>query len=242
MKENATRSLTWGGLLALGLCALRAGAQEPTVLKTQKDKDSYAVGADLAWNLKRQGVEFETEALLRGMSDVMSGRELMMTDEELHETLRLLQTERRRKQVLTRGGTAAAAVENAEKGAAFLAKNKTKAGVVCLPSGLQYQVLKSGTGCKPSLTDTIECHFRGTLIDGEEFTGSDPANPVTFKVSEVIPGWKQALPQMPVGSKWRLFIPPELAYGEAGAGRARLSPKIGPNATLIYEVELLAIK
>jgi len=242
MKADVSRRLIWGMLTAVGLWAAPGGAQQALVLKTQKDKDSYAIGADLARNLKRQGLQVESAALLQGMRDVLAGGKLLMTDEDLRETLRVLQAEQRRKQILARGGTAAVAEVNRGKGAAFLAQNKTNPGVVCLPSGLQYLILKTGNGRKPALTDTFECHFRGALIDGQEFAGSEPGKPVTFRMSEVIPGWKEALQLMPTGSKWRLFIPPQLAYGEQGAGRARLSPKIGPNATLIYDLELLAIK
>jgi UDP-GlcNAc:undecaprenyl-phosphate/decaprenyl-phosphate GlcNAc-1-phosphate transferase len=217
-------------------------AEDQAILKTQQDKDSYAVGADLARNLKRRGLPLETEALLRGMRDVLAGGKLLMTEDDLRATLGAIQTEERKKAILRRQGPAVLADENLEKGTAFLAQNKTNQGVICLPSGLQYQILKAGNGPKPAETDSIECVFRGTLIDGQQFAGSDPSQPVTFKISEVIPGWKEALRLMPVGSKWRLFIPPQLAYGDQGVGRTRIAPKIGPNATLIYDLELWAIK
>ena len=233
--------MKWMAVLAVGLMAAPAGGAEPGVLKTQNDTNSYAVGADLARNLKRQGIQVESEALLMGMRDVFAGAKLLMSDEELRDTLRALQAEQRRKAILARGGTQGVALVNAEKGAAFLAQNKTNQDVVCLPSGLQYKILNAGNGPKPGGSDTIQCRFRGTLIDGQEFAESDPGQPAVFRMGEVIPGWKEALLLMPVGSKWQLFIPPPLAYGEQGAGRARLAPKIGPNATLIYELELLAI-
>jgi FKBP-type peptidyl-prolyl cis-trans isomerase FklB len=129
-------------------------------------------------------------------------------------------------------------VESKKEGDAFLAENKQKEGVVTLPSGLQYKIIKAGEGKKPKQEDTVVCHYRGTLINGTEFDGTHgPGEPATFKVTGVVPGWREALKLMPVGSKWQLFIPPVLAYGERGAGAT-----IGPNATLIYEVELLAIK
>ena len=228
---------------AVGLLAVQGFAQEQAVLKTQKDKESYAIGTDLARNLKRRGVQMEPEALLRGMRDVLSGQKLLMTEDDLRDTLRELQAEERQKAILRRQGKAPVADETGEKGAAFLAQNKTNQGVICLPSGLQYKILKTGDGRKPTGTDTIECYFRGTLIDGYQFAGSDPAGePGTFKVSEVIPGWKEALQLMPVGSKWQLIIPPQLAYGAQGVGRTRQLPKIGPNTTLIYELELVGIK
>jgi UDP-GlcNAc:undecaprenyl-phosphate/decaprenyl-phosphate GlcNAc-1-phosphate transferase len=229
--------------LALGLLAAQAFAQEPTVLKTQKDKDSYAIGADLARNLKRRGVSMETEPLLRGMRDVLSGGQLLMAEDDLQETLRAIQNEARQKTIMARKGKAIVADETGEKGAAFLALNKTNQGVICLPSGLQYKVLKAGDGPKPTATDSIECRFRGTLIDGRDFAGTGPSGPpVTFKMSDVMPGWKEALLLMPVGSKWQLFIPPQLAFGQQGAGRTRIAPRIEPNATLIYDLELVGIK
>jgi len=144
------------------------------------------------------------------------------------------QSEQLRKQ---RQAAGLAGEENRKAGEAFLAGNKAKDGVVTLPSGLQYKVLKAGDGRKPSDADMVECRYRGTLIDGTEFDRSDPAGqPATFKVAGVIPGWREALKLMPVGSKWQLFIPPQLAYGAIGSG------PIGPNATLIFELELLAVK
>ena len=135
-------------------------------------------------------------------------------------------------------GTKMVSAENKKEGTAFLARNKTKQGVVTLPSGLQYKILKAGNGKKPVGADTVECHYRGTLINGTEFDSSyRRGQAASFPVSGVIPGWTEALKLMPVGSKWQLFIPPQLAYGAQGSGR-----DIGPDATLIFEVELLAIK
>lgn len=229
-------------VLALGLLTAELHAQD-VALKTQKDKESYAIGTDLARNLKRRGVQTEPEALLRGIRDVLSGQKLLMTEDDLRETLRTLQADERQKAILARRGKAAVADDTGEKGAAFLAQNKTNQDVICLPSGLQYRILKAGDGRKPTLSDAVECHFLGTLIDGRAFAGSDPAGkPTIFKMSELTPGLKEALQLMPVGSKWQLFIPPQLAYGEQGVGRSRLGPKIGPNATLIYELELAGIK
>ncbi|HEY5912831.1 MAG TPA: FKBP-type peptidyl-prolyl cis-trans isomerase [Verrucomicrobiae bacterium] len=243
MRETPSTLIKCLSAFALGLLAVQTFAEEQTVLKTQKDKDSYAVGADLARNLKRRGVQMEPEALLQGMRDGLSGQKLLMTEDDLQETLRAVQNEARQKAIMTRQGKSVVADETGEKGAAFLAQNKTNQGVVCLPSGLQYKILKAGDGRKPTAADTIECNFRGTLIDGRDFAGNNPAvGPVTYKVSDVIAGWKEALQLMPVGSKWQLFIPPQLAYGEQGVGRTRIAPRIGPNTTLIYELELLAIK
>jgi FKBP-type peptidyl-prolyl cis-trans isomerase len=235
--------LKTGTFLAVGLLAFTVSAQETSALKTQKDKDSYAVGVDLAKNLKRRGVVMEPEALLRGMSDVFSGQKLLMTDEELRRTLLAVQVGEKQKQILAPTGAASIAEENAAHGAAFLAQNKTNQGVVCLPSGLQYKILKPGQGPKPTATATVECFFRGSLIDGRTFANTDATGtPSALKLSEVIPGLKEALQLMPVGSKWQVFIPPQLGYGEKEVGRSRIGAKIGPNSTLIYELELLAIK
>ncbi len=172
---------------------------------------------------------------MKAIKDVLSGEKLLMSEAELRSTMRTFQAELRQRQAVAR---TKAAEDNKKQGDAFLAENKTKEGVVTLPSGLQYKILKAGDGKTPTDADTVECHYRGTLINGTEFDSSHlTGKPATFKVTAVIPGWKEALKLMPVGSKWQLFIPPQLAYGERGAGH-----EIGPNATLVFEVELLAIK
>jgi len=169
------------------------------------------------------------------LRDALSGAKLLMTEEDLRATLSAFQTEWKQKRAQA---LRLPAEENRKAGEAFLAENRSKEGVVTLPSGLQYKVLKAGDGKKPTEADTVECRYRGTLLNGNEFDSTDRAGkPATFKLSGVIPGWKEALQLMPVGSKWQLFIPSQLAYGEQGSGRY-----IGPNATLVFEVELLAIK
>ena len=215
-------TLKWILLLVVALSATRVIAQEKTAFKTEKEKVSYAIGVELAGNLKRQGIEVDVDFLLKG--------------------LRMFHTAMRQKQMKLKEGQAGVmkitADKNKKEGEAFLAENKAKEGVVTLPSGLQYRILKLGDGRKPAETDSVECHYRGTLIDGTEFDSSYPTGkPATFKVTGVIPGWTEALKLMPVGSKWQIFIPPQLAYGDRGAGR-----DIGPNATLIFELELLAIQ
>ena len=236
----------WLAALAAVLLAAQGIAQEAGLLQTDKARESYAVGADLARTLKGRAVEVEVEPLLRGMRDVLSGSQLQMTDEDLRKTLRAWQDGIRKTRV--RGTTAGAPVniaeENLAKGAAFLAQNKTNAGVVTLPSGLQYKILKAGTGPKPSLTDTVECHHQTSFIGGIEYNSSYLSGiPANIKVGQAGAAWKEALPLMPVGSKWRLFIPPQLAYGEKGVVEARGNrTRIGPNVTLICELELLGIK
>ena len=241
LTSTAPRYLT---ALVIGLLATQATAQEVNLLKTEKDKESYAVGVDMAKNLKGRAVEVEVEPLLRGMRDVLSGGKLLMTDEDLRSTLKAWQDGIRRKQFQTRAAAPASVAEaNLAAGTAFLAQNKTNAGVVTLPSGLQYKILKAGNGPKPAATDTVECHHRTMFIDGKEFNSTYlVGTPATLKVGQAVAAWKEALPLMPVGSKWRLFIPPQLAYGEKGVQDGRGRSKIGPGTTLICELELLAIK
>jgi len=223
---------------AIGLLAAWVSAAEPPVLKTQKDKVSYSVGVDLGRNIKRQGLDFDVEALAKGLRDALAGEKLLMTDEELRATLLEFQTGLKKKKAQTGAVPPKGAEDNKKQGEAFLAQNKAKEGVVTLPSGLQYKILKKGNGKKPTATDTVVCHYRGTLVNGKEFDSSHRhGQPATLKVGGVISGWREALQLMPVGSKWQLFIPPQLAYEERGAGNV-----IGPNATLIFELELLGIQ
>ena len=227
-------TLKWLTAAALCLVAAYASAEDAT-LKNPKEKLSYGIGTDLGRNLKRLGVDVDADLLIKGFTDAMSGAKPLMTDEEIGATLNALQQQIQRK---TAQAAAAAGEENKKAGEAFLAQNKAKQGVVTLPSGLQYKIIKAGDGKKPTASDTVECNYRGTLIDGNEFDSSyRRGQPATFGVSQVIPGWQEALQLMSVGSKWQLFVPASLAYGERGAGR-----EIGPNSTLIFEVELLAIK
>jgi FKBP-type peptidyl-prolyl cis-trans isomerase FklB len=228
-------ALKWLGVLGVVLLAAQVSAQEPPVINTQKDKVSYGMGVSVARNFKQQGIEIDADLVVKGLRDELSGAKLLMTEEDLTNTMREFQAELRQKQARARK---LAAEENKKAGTVFLAENKKKEGVVTLPSGLQYKILKKGTGKKPKETDTVEVHYRGTLIKGTEFDSSlRTGQPTTLQLTGVIPGWKEALKRMPVGSKWQLFIPPQLAYGERGSGS-----DIGPNSTLIFEVELLTIK
>ncbi|MBZ0168735.1 MAG: FKBP-type peptidyl-prolyl cis-trans isomerase [Kofleriaceae bacterium] len=225
----------WIAVAGLSLLATQASAEEAPILKTDKDKISYSIGVDVGKNLKRLGVEVDADLFGKGLRDVLSSEKLLMTEEEIRAAMTAYQTEVRQKQAQT---ARLAAETNKKTGETFITDNKTKEGVVTLPSGLQYKIVKKGDGKIPTDTDTVECHYRGTLIDGTEFDSSHRrGQPATFKVTGVIPGWREALKLMPVGSTWQIFIPSQLAYGERGAGR-----DIGPNATLIFELELLAIK
>jgi FKBP-type peptidyl-prolyl cis-trans isomerase len=234
-KESASGQTTEKTAVA----APAAGAKPNFVLNTPTDRMSYSYGVEIARGLQRQRIEINPDAVSRGMKDVLAGDKLLMGEENLRTNVAAFQAEIRTKQARTR---LMAAQDNKQEGDAFMAANKTKEGVVTLPSGLQYKILKAGSGPKPTAGDTVECWYRGTLIDGTEFDSSargvDNENGLSiFKVSDVIPGWREALELMPVGSKWQLFIPPSLAYGQRGAGG-----NIGPYATLILEVELVAIK
>jgi FKBP-type peptidyl-prolyl cis-trans isomerase len=207
--------------------------------KTEKEKASYAigmnVGSGLHENLKRQDVDVDYKTLLQGFQDAISGNKTLITEEEARTTLTQLQTQLRAKMEEKQK---TAAEKNKKDGEAFLSANKSKEGVVTLPSGLQYKILTPGTGPKPLATDTVSCNYKGTLIDGTEFDSSAKmGKPVSFTVGGVIKGWTEALQLMPVGSKWQLWIPPDLAYGDQPRG-----PVIGPNSTLVFEVELVSIE
>jgi FKBP-type peptidyl-prolyl cis-trans isomerase len=219
-----------------GTAAHRAAA--PLVLKTDRDKASYALGQRMAENLKRGGLttaDVDTAIIGRSIHDALTDAKPAMTPEEERAALTALSTVAKSK---VEAKNQVAGEANKKAGEAFLAANKTKDGVVTLPSGLQYKIITQGTGPKPTASDTVICNYRGTLIDGKEFDASSKhGGPATFPVSGVIKGWTEALQLMPVGSKWQLFIPPDLAYGTAGAGS-----DIGPSSTLIFEVELVSIK
>ena len=207
----------------------------PLVLTTDKDKASYAVGMNIGSSIRRQGVDVDPAILARGLKDSLAGGKTLLTDEEAKAALTALQAEARKAQ---EEKMQAAAAANKKEGDAFLAANKTKEGVVTLPSGLQYKILTEGTGPKPTAEDSVICNYRGTLLNGTEFDSSTKhGQPIEIPVGRVIKGWSEALQLMPVGSKWQLFIPPDLAYGERGAGDV-----IGPDSTIVFEVDLLSIK
>jgi FKBP-type peptidyl-prolyl cis-trans isomerase FklB len=210
----------------------------PTVLtlKTQKDKASYAIGLNIGKSMHKDSVDVDPNILLRGMKDGLAGAKPLLTDEEAKAAMVALQADLRKKgeeKMLVQGEA------NKKQGDVFLAENKTKDGVVTLASGLQYKILKEGTGPKPTATDTVVCNYKGTLLDNTEFDSSyKRGQPATFPVSGVIKGWTEALQLMPVGSKWELFVPADLAYGARGGPGGG----IGPNATLVFEVELMSIQ
>jgi FKBP-type peptidyl-prolyl cis-trans isomerase FklB len=225
------------------VCWAAASPDAPT-LKTDKEKISYALGMDLGNQLRRASIEVNPALFGQGLKDALSGGKTLLTEEQVRAVISGLQTEQKRKEADGKKGTGEnepdlemLAAYNAKAGEAFLAANKKKEGVVTLPSGLQYKILKEGKGPKPALGDTVTCHFRATLLNGTELDDSRRrGQPKTVKVNGAIKAFTEALQLMPVGSKWELFVPPGLAYGESGTG------PIGPNATLKYELELLAIQ
>jgi len=222
-------------VLGIVLLVSQANAEEKKALQTTKEKQSYSIGADMGNRLKSSAIDIDAEVLAQGLKDAVTGGKLLLTEQEMKETLAGLQKELMEKQAER---TKQMSEKNKKEGEAFLSENKKKEGVKTLPSGLQYKVIKEGTGKTPKAEDTVVTNYRGTLTDGTEFDSSyKRGEPATFPVKGVIPGWTEALQLMKEGSKWELFIPSNLAYGERGAGNT-----IGPNATLIFEIELISVK
>lgn len=214
------------------------GAKKPATaaapLTTQKQKGSYAIGLRIGGGLQKDGVDLDAASLSRGIRDGLAGTKSLLTDQEAQAALTVMATEVRAKQQAKLEAISAA---NKKVGDAFLAENKSKEGVVTLPSGLQYKILTAGTGPKPTAEDSVVCDYRGTLLDGKEFDSSyKRGKPLTIPVSGVIKGWTEAMQLMPVGSKWQLFLPADLAYGDQAMG-----PDIQPGSALVFEVELHSI-
>jgi len=199
-----------------------------TKITTMVDSVSYGIGATIGRNLQKDGLDsIDVDLLARGIREVFEGKELAMTPEAAQASI----------QAYVQGIQAKKSEVSVAAGKKFLEDNAKKPGIITLPSGLQYQVIKEGTGPKPGPEDKVTTHYHGTLVNGKVFDSSvDRGQPVSFAVNGVIPGWTEALQLMPVGSKWKLFIPSNLAYGERGAGG-----DIGPNETLIFDVELISI-
>jgi len=242
--------------------AAKAAATAPTApaasavtLDTKTKKTSYCIGLTMMRNFKAQAMDVDGEVFLRGISDSVKGAKPLLTQEEINRTMMAFQQERmakrkeraakrnaemekRRAMMAKQRKLAAANAPQAQaKGAVFLAANAKRPGVVTLPSGLQYKILKKGTGRRPTTADTVVCHYRGSFINGKEFDSSYKRNkPAQFPVTGVIKGWTEALQLMAVGAKWKLFIPSEIAYGKSGRG------SIGPNEALLFDIELVGIK
>ena len=222
--------------LALALLAGSATAADPKMtLKTDKDKVSYSIGLNIGRSMKTEGLDINPDALAAAMKDVFAGTKPQLTEEEIQTVMQNFQKEMMAKRSKSQEEGLS---KNKAEGVKFLADNKAKPGVKTTASGLQYKVIKDGAGKTPKATDTVKTHYRGTLINGKEFDSSyKRGEPAEFPVNGVIKGWTEALQLMKEGSKWQLFIPSELAYGERGAGQ-----DIGPNSTLIFDIELLSVK
>jgi FKBP-type peptidyl-prolyl cis-trans isomerase len=219
--------------VVLGFLAMTANAQQ-TAPQSAEDKRSYAIGVQVAEGIKSQGVEVNAAMLAAGIHDALAGTKLQMTKEEIGAAMAALQQDMQQKQ---NQAMAALLEKNKKDGDDFLAANAKKEGVVSLPSGLQYKIVTAGQGKKPTDDDMVVCNYRGTLLDGKEFDSSQGRGPATFGVKDVIPGFREAVKLMAVGSKWQVFIPSNLAYGERGAGNT-----IEPNSTLVFEIELISIQ
>ncbi len=227
---STTLNTTLGTLLLCStLTAGSALAADPS-LKTEQEKFSYAVGFQVGQSFKNEGLDIDSKALAQAIDDVLKGNELKLSMDEMRNVVEVF----RAKQAAERAAYADKALE---EGKTFLAANKEKPGIKELPSGVQYKIITPGSGKQPKTTDSISAHYRGTLLNGEEFDSSyKRGQPATFGVNQVIPGWQEILPMMHEGAKWQIFIPAEMAYGAQGAGG-----NIGPNETLIFEIELIKV-
>src|SRR5213596_1240364 len=221
--------------ITLAVLAVPAFAEDRPALKDLKDKVSYSIGLDIGMTFQKQKMEINSDVLAAGLKDGLSGAKPLLSPEEVRQVMTQFSKDMREK---TAAANKEAADKNTKEGEKFLAENKAKPGVKTTASGLQYKVEKEGSGTPPKETDTVEVNYRGTLIDGTEFDSSyKRGEPATFPVNRVIKGWTEGLQLMKPGAKYKLFVPSNLAYGAGGAGS-----DIGPNSTLIFEVELLSVK
>ncbi len=220
--------------LSLAMSTAIAATDAPA-LNTDMDKLSYSIGTDLGKNFKRQGIDINPVVMSKGIQDGMSGGALLLTEQQMKDVLNKFQKDLMAKRTAEFNKKAE---ENKAKGDAFLSQNKGKEGVVTLPDGLQYKIIKSATGDKPTKEDTVTVEYTGRLISGEVFDSTDKTGkPATFKLSQVIPGWTEALQLMPAGSTWEVYVPAALAYGQRSVGGP-----IGPNETLIFNIHLISVK
>ncbi len=229
------RFFVLSAVLCFSLCACESNSQQRVKLKTKQDSVSYSIGVMNGQNMKKQGLDLDVNMMTAGMKDAMgTNGKAQLTEEQIQKVITTWQGEMMAKQ---QEKTSKQGEENKKKGEEFLANNKKQPDVKTTATGLQYKIIKSGTGATPTDASTVKVHYKGTLIDGTEFDSSYKRNePAEFGCSQVIKGWTEALKLMKAGDKWQLFIPAELAYGAQGP------PSIGPNQTLVFEVELLEVK
>ncbi|MFM7157098.1 MAG: FKBP-type peptidyl-prolyl cis-trans isomerase [Bacteroidota bacterium] len=234
MIRSAIIAMACIGLFSVQACSQSSDKGASMKLENQKDKASYSIGVSIGKNLKDQKVDISTDILVKGLLDAYTGAKTQMTEKEMGDCLTQFQQEimaKAQEEAAKKGG------ENKTKGEKFLAENKNKPGVKTTASGLQYSVISEGSGPKPTASSTVKVHYTGKLLDGTTFDSSvDRGEPVEFPLNGVIKGWTEGVQLMNKGSKYKFYIPAELAYGERGAGNA-----IGPNETLVFEVELLEI-
>jgi FKBP-type peptidyl-prolyl cis-trans isomerase FklB len=209
-------------------------AADNTVLSTEKDKLSYSIGASIGKNLKNDTSDINLNLLIEGLKTSIAGEKVLLSEKEIRQVMNDYQTQIRQRAMLKKQQ---AMGDNKKIGEAFLADYKAQKGVLALPSGVLYKIIREGDGRKPLESDMVEVNYRGSLINGTEFDATKPEHPANLKVSSLIPGWKHALAMMSTGSKWHIVIPSELAYGERGVGG-----DIGPNEVLVFDLELIAIK
>jgi len=225
----------WIAVACLGLLACQGNTQDKVEMKSQMDTVSYSIGIDIGKNLKAQSIDINTAALAKGMNDGFTGGKTLLTEQVMQDVMARFQQDLMAKQ---QEKAKVQGEKQKMEGTTFLEANKKKEGVKTTASGLQYKILKASSGPKPTENQTVTVNYRGTLIDGTEFDNSyKRGQPATFQVNGVFKGWTEALQLMPAGSKWELYISADLAYGAQGAGQV-----IGPNSTLILEVELISIK
>jgi FKBP-type peptidyl-prolyl cis-trans isomerase FklB len=224
----------WFFVCGLVLITGQVFAEDSVVIKTDKDKLSYSIGAAIGKNFKNEGTEVDVGLLVEGLKNSLAGDKLLVPEKDMRQLMNDYQTQLRQKMAAKRQQ---AVLDNKKKGEAYVADYKSQPGVVASPSGVLYKIIKEGTGRKPAESDIVEVNYRGALTNGTEFDATEPGKPAKLKVSALIPGWKQALSMMPVGSSWHIVIPAVLAYGERGVGN-----DIGPNEVLVFDLELLAIK
>lgn len=228
------KQMKWMVLSGLLLASNALWSAESVTIKSDNDKLSYSIGASIGKNLKNESAEIDLAIMIEGIKASLNGDKSLLSEKEIRQVMNDYQTQlRQRAQVKKQ----LAIGDNKKKGDAYLANYKTQKGVQALPNGVLYKVLREGHGKKPMESDMVEVNYRGALVNGAEFDVTEPGKPANLKVSSLIVGWKQTLSVMPVGSKWQIVIPAELAYGERGVGN-----DIGPNEVLVFDLELLAIK